>query len=100
MEEERILFEGGKIHTGEEIVECMIINKKTGLVEFIGKKQDIPNQISNPTKKINISANLILPGFIDSHIHVELVGEKHSSVDLRDITSIKELKFKVQQFIE
>ena len=49
---------------------------------------------------IDVSNHLLLPGLIDSHIHVMITGESSYYLDLRDCSSIEQLKQTLQQHTE
>ncbi|ABR29996.1 dihydropyrimidinase [Thermosipho melanesiensis] len=66
-----------------------IINGKVYLGDFIyanvyiksGKIYDITTSYKGCKKEYNANENLVLPGFIDPHVHFELNFGKHTSVD-------------------
>lgn len=95
----RTIFHGGQIHNGERFVECVVVNEEKGLVEFSGDIEDLPQNLKSGNKLVDIKNHLLLPGFIDAHIHVEKLGEKSCSLDLRSTRSISELQNKLTQFI-
>lgn len=60
---------------------------------------------SSITSNLSISIvdgkeNLLLPGLMDSHIHVEMIGECSFFVNLQDCSSIFELQETVRKYVE
>ena len=49
---------------------------------------------------IDLGGKTVLPGFIDSHMHLDELGEYLSMLDLRGVQSIEELKEKLRKFGE
>lgn len=43
---------------------------------------------------------LVLPGFIDSHLHLEALAQALEDLDLRDCKSLREALFRIAQFME
>jgi predicted amidohydrolase YtcJ len=52
---------------------------------FGGEKKELKNEV-------------ILPGFIDAHVHLDWIGETLNQLDLRNTRSIEELKKRLQEF--
>ena len=49
-------------------------------------------------EKIELKNEVILPGFIDAHIHLDWIGETLNQLDLRNTRSIEELKKRLHEF--
>ena len=49
---------------------------------------------------IDLGGKTVLPGFIDSHMHLDELGEYLSMLDLRGVRSIEELKERLREFAE
>jgi predicted amidohydrolase YtcJ len=47
---------------------------------------------------IDLKGKVVLPGFVDAHMHLDGVGMSLSTVDLRGVRSIDELKDRVRRF--
>jgi len=63
---------------------------KGNMVFAIGKNDEILRLAGRSTKKIDLGGNLILPGFIDSHLHILAGGERLFHPDLRNAKSKEE----------
>ena len=63
---------------------------RDGRVAYLG---DNPEEISAPgSKVVDLRGRVVLPGFIDAHLHVLEVGASTLMLDLRGVESIAELK--------
>lgn len=49
---------------------------------------------------VDLDGKVVLPGFIDSHIHMDSLGLTLVSLDLTGVKSISELKNRVKQYVE
>ncbi len=61
-----------------------------GQIVAVGRKKDIEKLIGKNTQIIDVKGKLVLPGFIDSHTHIEMGGFHLLGVDLRDAENEKE----------
>lgn len=48
---------------------------------------------------IDLEGKVVLPGFIDAHLHLDGIGMYLNTIDLRGVKSIEELKDKVRRFV-
>jgi predicted amidohydrolase YtcJ len=58
----------------------------------VGTNREISRWIGKKTKKITLKGRTVVPGFIDTHIHVADFGKFLTWVDLRAVKSIKEMQ--------
>ncbi|MEM4717635.1 MAG: amidohydrolase family protein [Desulfurococcaceae archaeon] len=49
---------------------------------------------------INLDGKVVIPGFIDAHVHMDSMGLALTTLDLRDVRSIFELKNKLKEYVE
>lgn len=54
--------------------------------------RDLPPSSEEFDTVVDAAGGLVLPGLIDSHIHVEMLGESQFFIDLRKCNSIESLK--------
>ncbi len=64
----------------------------------VGKNEDVELLIGNNTKVIDAEGKLVLPGFIDSHLHFIEGGFRLSSVQLRDASTKAEFINRIAEF--
>lgn len=83
------LFYNGHIYTltkTNETVEAFIVNHH--LIQFTGTLKECEHQLKNTQyEKINLNGKTVLPGFIDSHLHLIGYGNKLNSIDLSTATT-------------
>ncbi len=94
-----LLFHGGTIRTfdsGLENPEALLV--RNGKILALGNLSDLEPLIGPDTKRVHLEGRALLPGFNDAHVHVWKVGQlRTTSLDLRDVRSIAELRERVQQ---
>jgi predicted amidohydrolase YtcJ len=66
----------------------------------VGTNSAVTNRIGKQTKVIDLKGKTVIPGFIDSHIHVADFGRVLTWLDLWDVTSIKELQARLTKFVQ
>ncbi len=63
----------------------------------VGTNEEISPWIGKNTKIINLEGRTVVPGFIDTHIHVADFGKFLTWLDLKDVTSLTELRKRVRE---
>jgi predicted amidohydrolase YtcJ len=63
----------------------------------VGTNQQIKKYISTNTKIIDAKNKTVIPGLIDTHVHMSSLGFSLRELNLRNVTSIKQLQEKVKQ---
>ncbi|MFN3268732.1 MAG: amidohydrolase family protein, partial [Zestosphaera sp.] len=69
-----------------------------GRVVFVGSKSSalIVSELLE-CDVIDLEGKIVLPGFVDAHVHLDGVGMHLNTIDLRGVRSIKELKDRVKK---
>ncbi len=70
--------------------------KKDRIVK-VGTTKEISRWIGDGTKVINLQGATVVPGLIDSHIHVGDFGRFLTWIDLTDADSIKEMQHRIRE---
>jgi predicted amidohydrolase YtcJ len=89
---------GGKILTmnpSQPNAEAIAIRKDR--IVKVGTSEEITRFIGKSTKVIRLNGKTVVPGFIDTHIHVADFGRFLEWVDLRGVKSIKEMQSSVKE---
>ena len=73
-----------------EIAEAIAI--KDGKIIYVGNNKGVENYIGENTKTINAEGNTVLPGLIDTHIHLVKYGFSLDFINLRNVMSISQMK--------
>jgi predicted amidohydrolase YtcJ len=87
----KYLFFNGKILTQNKnypIAEVVLVNKNK--IEYVGNYKELSN--IGDYKKIDLKGKLLLPGFIDTHIHFYEYIKRKNHIDLSNLVTLKELK--------
>ena len=66
----------------------------------VGKNSEIKNLISDKTEVLDAEGKLVIPGFIDSHLHFIEGGFRLSSVQLRSAKTKDEFIKRIKKFAE
>lgn len=67
-------------------------------ISAVGSNAEIRKLVTDRTRLIDAKGNLVLPGFNDSHVHFMAIGNKFSSLDLRNISNVESLYERLQHF--
>jgi len=89
---------GGKVLTmnpSQPFAEAIAI--KNDRIVKVGANEAISKWIGKNTKVINLNGKTVVPGFIDTHIHVADFGRFLTWIDLRDVKSIKEMQSRLKE---
>jgi len=68
-----------------------------GKILALGRDADVLNLAGSDTEKIDLNGRLVVPGFIDSHIHFYEWALKRQGVKLDDLTRLEELLTRVRE---
>jgi predicted amidohydrolase YtcJ len=63
----------------------------------VGTNNETRSWIGKDTKVIDLQGRTVVPGLIDSHIHVADFGKFLTWLDLKGVTSIKEMQTKIRE---
>ncbi len=78
------------MNTAEPHAEALAILKDR--IVKVGSNNEISKQISNSTQVLDLNGRTVVPGFIDTHIHVADFGRTLQWIDLKQANSIKALR--------
>ncbi len=91
---------GARIWTGDDAqpwAEAMAVDGERILA--VGSDADIAPFLTSSTERIDGGA-LVVPGFIDTHVHFLDGGEALESVQLRDVTSREQFRQRFADYVE
>ena len=93
-----LLLTHGKIYTMDgRIFEAMAVSKDR--IVRLGNSAEIKPMGGPGTLKLDLRGKTVLPGFNDSHIHLQKRGANRNNADLRNAASIKELVEMARRFM-
>jgi predicted amidohydrolase YtcJ len=91
----------GKILTmnqSQPFAEAVAIKKDR--IATVGTNEEIKRWIGKNTKVIDLKGKTVVPGFIDTHIHVADFGRLLMWIDLSEVDSIKEMQTRLSRHVE
>jgi predicted amidohydrolase YtcJ len=84
---------GGKVLTMNPFQPCAeAIAVKGDRIVKVGTNEEISSLIQKNTRVIRLKGKTVVPGFIDTHIHVAYFGRLLTWIDLEDVGTIKEMQ--------
>jgi predicted amidohydrolase YtcJ len=96
-----LVFMGGNVLTMNPSQSCAeAIAIKDDRIVKVGTNEAISRWIGKNTKVISLNGKTVVPGFIDTHIHVLDFGKFLTWVDLRDVKSIKEIQSSLRAHVQ
>jgi len=73
---------------------------KNDRIVKVGTTEQISSWIGKDTTVIDLQGRVVVPGFIDCHIHVADFGKFLTWIDLKDVCSIEELQIKLRESVQ
>ncbi|UCH31022.1 MAG: amidohydrolase [Candidatus Bathyarchaeota archaeon] len=65
----------------------------------VGTNEKILSLADETTKKLDLKNKTVVPGFIDTHVHGEALGDRFSQMNLRNVKSIKDIQQRVKNWV-
>ena len=98
--EKDIIIHSGKVLTMDESrPNAEAIHIKRNIIERIGSNQEILSKKQHETKIISAEGKTIMPGFIDSHIHIFPGSDSLGKLSLTNAYTFDEVKNLTQKYI-
>jgi len=73
---------------------------KGGLIAEVGTNSKVKRWIGKGTKVVELHGKTVVPGLIDTHVHMADFGRSLLWVDLREVKSIKEMQRLLQKWVQ
>ena len=86
------LYFGGEIYTvdvSNPTTESLAV--KNGIIVAVGSKSDCRSALGSTPELVDLKGSVMLPGFIDTHLHPPLMILFEMNTDLSKVTSLGEL---------
>ena len=97
MSEHYQLYFGGKIYTIDENqprVEAVAVGN--GRILAAGSREQCRAALGGPYQSVDLDGSVMLPGFIDTHIHPPMMIKYEMGADLTRVESIEKLQKRLQ----
>ncbi|WP_423183350.1 amidohydrolase [Arthrobacter sp. NyZ413] len=101
----RTLYRNARIFTAEDaagVAEAMIVDGDR--LAFVGSEAEAlrlvgadPGDIGAPAV-VDLGGAFVLPGFIDAHTHLEMMGATMQKVGLRDAADLEEIQLRIKEY--
>lgn len=93
-----LILYNAKVYTlNPEKPEAQAIAIKGNKIAAIGSNAQVLKLRTAKTDAIDLKRKTVLPGFVDCHIHIRSYAQTLEQVELRDVTSIKQLQQRLRQ---
>ncbi|PTB54499.1 hypothetical protein M431DRAFT_507934 [Trichoderma harzianum CBS 226.95] len=92
--------ETGAADVGPSFAECMII--RDGIIQYVGSEADTEvaaAKAAGATVK-DLGNQTVLPGFIDGHLHLLLLGQSLVKVGLEACKSLEDIRAEIKRYAE
>jgi predicted amidohydrolase YtcJ len=87
---------GGNVLTMNPSQQCAeAVAVKGGRIVKVGTNEEISQLVGKDTQVIRLNGKTVVPGFIDTHIHVADFGRLLTWINLGDVNSIKEMQISI-----
>jgi len=94
-----LVITGARVWTGDAEnpwAEAVAVDGET--IIAVGSAEDIATHIGGTTRIITVPGSMLVPGFIDTHVHFVSGGLDLASVKLRDADSPEEFTRRIEEF--
>src|SRR5215469_2533684 len=94
------IFENGRFFIGEDgtFVNCMIV--QDGLIVYVGHKDDatVVSAKENKASVVDMQNRMVLPGFIDGHMHLLMLGQSLNKVNLEPCKNLEDIRTTIKSY--
>ncbi len=100
MRVELVLFNGKVITMNPSQPRAQAVAVRNGEILAVGLDKEIKPLVGKKTRTIDLKGRTVLPGFIDTHIHVAGLGRSLTPINLRAADSIEELQKRLEEQVQ
>jgi hypothetical protein len=94
-----LVLVNGKVWTGNRAQpEAQAVAVRHGRLVAVGSTADVQKLAGDKTKSIDLAGKRVVPGFIDSHVHMLGGGSRLSQVPLKDAKDEQEFGKRLREF--
>ncbi|PNP57537.1 hypothetical protein THARTR1_02535 [Trichoderma harzianum] len=92
--------ETGAADAGPCFAECMII--RDGIIQYVGSEADAEVEAAKAAGATvkDLGNQTVLPGFIDGHLHLLLLGQSLVKVGLEACKSLQDIRAEIKRYAE
>ena len=97
----RRILKGGRVFTADaENLWADAVVVEGDRIVFVGDAQAAAAMAGDEAERIEVNGGLVLPGFVDGHVHVTLTGSAMLKAYLRDAKSVEEIQHLVKAWAD
>ncbi|KAJ6444980.1 amidohydrolase family protein [Purpureocillium lavendulum] len=81
--------------------DCLVIDNDTGSIKFVGSANDDEARTAADAEGATVhdmGGRVVLPGFIDSHMHLLMTGESLGKLDIGVFKTLEEVRNGIRQY--
>lgn len=86
------------LDSGKPRVEALAV--RGGRIIAVGSNSEVGRYVGGETRVVDLKGKMVVPGFVDCHVHMASFGRQLQVLDLRDATSIVEIKRRLRDYAE
>lgn len=97
----RRILKGGRVFTADAEnpwADAVVVDGDR--IVFVGDAQAAAAIAGDEAERIEVDGGLVLPGFVDGHVHVTLTGSAMLKANLRDADSVEEIQRRVKAWAD
>lgn len=94
------LPEPSRKSSGAPFADCLVIDEDTGRIIHVGSPQDasVSTLRSSGAESRDMGGRVVLPGFVDGHMHLLMTGEAISKLDIGLCKNMDEIKSCIKSY--
>jgi predicted amidohydrolase YtcJ len=98
MKADKLFFDGNILTMNQKNAEEECLAIKDGEIIFVGSGQEGEKYKDSKTEVVDLKGRSLIPGFIDAHLHMGVLGMNCSAIDCRYpyVKSIEDIKKKIR----
>jgi predicted amidohydrolase YtcJ len=100
MQADLALINGNIITINPSRPQAQAVAIRNSRIIKVGGNAEIESLIKKSTKVVDLNGKTVVPGLIDTHIHLAGFGKTLTEINLRGIRSIKEMQHKLKNRVE
>ncbi|HPV75590.1 MAG TPA: amidohydrolase [Gemmatimonadaceae bacterium] len=88
-----LVFRGGTVWTGDSLQpEAHAVAIRKDRIVYVGDENGVDSLIGASTRVVTLGNRLLMPGFVDTHVHPVSAGVQLGECNLADIATIERLR--------
>lgn len=95
----KVLYSRGQIDTGgRQPAEAMVVSE--GRIIAVGSREEVLQEAGPADREVDLHNRYVMPGFVDSHIHLMAYGFALESIDLSGADSLRAIQEICRQYLQ